>query len=366
MKIAHVLKHGVRGNGHVHVAVDLACAQADAGHDVAFVCAGGSYDDLLAAHGVEVVTLPGDGGLAGAGRTARALWTALRRLRPDVVHAHMMSSAALGAVVGAALRIPMVTTMHNSFDRHSVLMRLGRKVIAVSEAERELLLSRGYPTGKVVTVLNGADGSPREAVEAEPMPALARPCVMTLCGLHPRKAVDDVVRAFALVAEEHPEWHLNVVGWGAERENLEQLARDLDVAGAVHFLGSTPTPRTLLEQADVFAIGSLADPCPLTVAEARAAGCAVVGTAVGGIPELVDHGRAGQLVPPRDPAAMAGVFRGLMGDVKVLSEWRARALRGADRFTVARMTADHEDVYASVVGARWESPVSVEGGDPPP
>ena len=58
MRIIHLLKHGVRGNGHVHVAVDLACAQADTGHDVVFAAARSSYEDVLRAHGVEVVADP--------------------------------------------------------------------------------------------------------------------------------------------------------------------------------------------------------------------------------------------------------------------------------------------------------------------
>lgn len=352
MRILHLLKHGVRGNGHVHVAVDLACTQADAGHAVAFASSGGSYDELLARHGVEVMTLPSVDGAPGAARSGLALLFLTRRFRPDVIHAHMMTSAVLGFGVSKLVGAPMLTTMHNSFEKHSVLMRLGKVVVAVSEAERQLLLSRGYRPGKVVTVLNGADGSPREDVEAEPLGPLARPCVMTLSGLHRRKAVGDVVTAFAEVAPEFPGWHLNVVGWGPDRERLEGLVADLGLEKSVHFLGSTPRPRPLLEEADVFVIASLADPCPLTVAEARAAGCAVVGTNVGGIPELLEHGRAGQLVPPADPPALAAVLRGLMSRPEELAAWQARAREGAEYFRVERMAADYARVYESLLGER--------------
>jgi glycosyltransferase involved in cell wall biosynthesis len=350
VKIMHMLKHGVRGNGHVHVAVDLACSQADAGHEVVFACAeDGSYEELLRSHGVEVAMVPAAGGVGGALTSARALLTLCRRTRPDVLHAHMMSSAVLGRAVSAMTRIPMITTVHNSFEPHSVLMRLGRVVVAVSEAERRLLLSRRYPARKVVTVVNGADGSPREALDGEDLGPLKKPCVMVLSGLHPRKAVDDVIAAFALVSAEFPDWHLNVVGWGAERERLEADADRLGLADVVHFLGSTQRPRPLLDTADVFATATLADPCPLAVMEARAAGCAIVATSVGGIPETLEHGRAGQIVPPRDPAAMAEAFRTLMNDPAALASWRARSLDGAEHFTVARMAADYEHVYARVV-----------------
>ena len=348
MKIMHLLKHGVSGNGHVHVAVDLACVQADAGNEVVFASSGGSYDELLRAHNVEVATLPPAGGVVGTGRSALALLALTRRFRPDVIHAHMMSSAVLGFGVSKIVGTPLVTTVHNSFEKHSVLMRLGQVVVAVSDAERRLLLSRGYPGKKVVTVLNGAAGSPRETLVGEYLGPLARPCVITLSGLHRRKAVGDVIAAFAQALPTSPDWHLNVVGWGADRERLEAMVADLGLDGSVHFLGSTLTPRALLEEADVFATATLADPCPLTIGEARAAGCAIVATAVGGIPETLEHGRAGQLTPPSDPAAMATVFRTLMTDGEALRSWRSRARQGAEYFTVHRVSQDYLRVYESV------------------
>jgi glycosyltransferase involved in cell wall biosynthesis len=349
MRILHTLKHGVRGNGHVHVAVDLACAQADAGHAVVFATSGGTYDDLLESHGVEVVTLPELGGVRKTGRAAWSLLQEARRFSPDILHAHMMSSAVLGFAVSKIVRAPLLTTVHNSFDRHSVLMRLGKKVVAVSEAERQLLLSRGYRSTKVVTVLNGTEGSAREVLEGEIHSPLARPCIVSVGGLSPRKAVDDTIRAFAALAPEFPGWHLNIIGWGPDLERLEALTEELGLGSQVHFLGPTLNPRPLMEQADIFVSASLADPCPLVVPEARSAGCAIVATSVGGVPELLEHGRAGQLTPPSDPGAMAAALRKLMADPEVLADWRARAREGAGYFSVQRMADDYLRVYRSVL-----------------
>jgi len=348
LKIMHVLKHSVRGAGNVHVAVDLACEQADLGHEVAFVSARGSYDDLLAAHGVKAIEVPESGGALGAARSGLALLAIARQFRPDIIHAHMMSSAVLGFGVSKVIRAPMVTTVHNSFDGHSRLMRLGRIVVAVSEAERRLLISRGFRPARVRTVLNGPDGSPRETLHGEDLGPLQRPSVIVLSGLHPRKAVSDVITAFAAAAEEFPAWHLNIVGWGADKGRLEKLVVELGLEQSVHFLGSTLTPRPLLDQSEIFATATLADPCPLTVGEARAAGCAVVATAVGGIPELLEYGMAGLLSPPSDPEAMAMSLRTLMADPTSLERWQAQALDGAEHLTVRRMAEDYLDVYADV------------------
>jgi len=162
--------------------------------------------------------------------------------------------------------------------------------------------------------------------------------------------VGDVIAAFGIVTREFPDWHLNIIGWGADRERLEQQVAELGLADRIHFLGSTPAPRPLLEQADIFATATLADPCPLTVMEARGAGCAIVATDVGGIPETLDHGRAGQLVPVHDPQAMAEALSRLMADPAELQRWRERSADGADYFTVARMSADYVTLYASLIG----------------
>ncbi|MGY1774380.1 glycosyltransferase family 4 protein [Geodermatophilus sp. SYSU D00804] len=347
----HLLKHREPGNGHVCMAVDLACAQAERGHDVVFATAGGTYDALLSGHGVEVVDLPAADGPAGAIRHGSSLVKLAWRSRPDIIHAHMMTSAVLGYAASKVTAAPLVTTMHNSFDGHSALMRLGRVVVAVSEAERHLLLSRGYPAGKVVTILNGVVGSPRESLPVGQIGPLARPCVISVSGLHARKGVGDLITAFAEVSSEFPDWHLNIVGVGPDREAYEAMVHHLGLERSIHFLGFTINPRPLLQQADIYAIASLAEPFGLTVAEARAAGCAMVGTSVGGIPEVLEHGRAGFLTPPSEPAAMASAFRMLMRDTDVLRTWRAHAERGVEHFSVQRMADDYERLYKSLLGS---------------
>ena len=110
----------------------------------------------------------------------------------------MMSGAVLGRMVGTLLGIPLVTTVHNSFDRHAWLMRLGDRIVAVSRSERGLLLARGFPGGRLDVVVNGTLGSARSAEEpASPVVRLPRPCVTTLSGLERRKGVHDVIEAFA-------------------------------------------------------------------------------------------------------------------------------------------------------------------------
>ena len=83
--------------------------------------------------------------------------------------------------------------------------------------------------------------------------------------------------------------------------------------------------------------------------EARAAGCAIVATDVGGNAETLEGGTAGQLVPVHDPTAMAKALRRLMADPGELARWRERALQGSSFFTVRRMSEDYLTLYRSLI-----------------
>ncbi|HEY0784852.1 MAG TPA: glycosyltransferase family 4 protein [Acidobacteriaceae bacterium] len=353
-RIVHMAKHCGYGNGNVHVAVDLACVQADQGCSVVFVSGGGTFEPLLAQHGVRHLRIEQDQrrpfSLLSA---AWQLWRLVRRERFEVLHAHMMGSAVIGYLVSLLTGVPLVTTVHNSFDRHSILMRLGRRVVAVSLAEKRDLLRQGYPPAKVDVVMNAPVRSPREPFMVNPKPVtLASPSILSVCGLHRRKGVFDLITASAVLFGEMPEWTLYLAGEGPHREELEAQAHALGIAARVVFLGFVPAPRTLLEQCDVFTLCSYADPCSLVIGEARGAGCAIVATAVGGTPEMLEFGRAGRLVPPGSPVQLAAELRSLMRDPEARAALRQASRTGAEVFDVHRLLADYDGVYARARGAR--------------
>ncbi|HEY8006316.1 MAG TPA: glycosyltransferase family 4 protein [Methylocella sp.] len=350
MHILHLIKHSRHCNGNVNVAVDLACGQVRKGHQVVYASGGGHYDTLLDAHGVQraEISQGQESSPLALARSVAALVRLCRRFKPDVIHAHMMSSAVFGYFASKLTGVPLVTTVHNSFDRHAILMRAGRVVVAVSKAERNLLLSRGFKPGQVTVVLNGPNGSPRETFGIPTDVVLATPSITTVCGLHPRKGVHDLLAAFRVLLPEFPNWHLNIIGGGPDREKLEALAGELGLSGSAHFIGPVEAPQPLLRQSQIFVLASYADPCCLVIPEAREAGCAIVATAVGGTPELLGHGEAGQLVEPGRPDQFAKVLRELMQDEEALREWRTKAKTGSGYFTVERLVDDYDKVYASL------------------
>lgn len=351
MRILHVLNHTYRLNGHVHAAVDLACAQAALGHEVAVCSAGGSFDALLAANSVETMVLDQERRPDTAVKAIAALIRHVRRARVDVVHAHMMTSALLAWPACRVAGIPLVTTVHNEFQKSSILMGIGTRVIAVSAAVGRSMALRGVPCSRLRVVLNGTIGAARFDGIARTPKRLASPSVLFVGGLHPRKGLADLVAAFAIVHRSHPAAHLTVVGEGPHRADYEAAAATAGCAAAVTFTGAENDPRAYLLGADIFVLPSHADPAPLVLSEAREAGCAIVATDVDGIPELLEGGAAGLLVPPRDPQRLAAAILSLAEDPAALAAWRRNSQTNISHMNVDRVARDTLAIYAECARA---------------
>lgn len=348
MRIVHVLNQSFRGNGHVAVAVDLACAQARNGHEVVLASAPGDFADVLAAHGVRFYDLDIQSrSPANVLRVVGRFDTLLKDFKPDIVHAHMVAAAVVGRICKLRHKFRLVTTIHNSFDKQAILMGVGDNVVAVSEAVRAQMEKRGIARRKLSVVLNGTIGGGRRPPMPATLPELAHPAVITVAGLHPRKGVADLISGFNQCADKFPSAHLYIVGNGPSREDLETQAKALPSASRIIFLGFQDDPRPFLRSADIFVLASHAEPYGLVISEAREAGCAIVGTSVGGIPENLKQGNIGILVPPRDPSAISGALSRLMSDPKEMAAYRAAANENLTELTVDRMNADYEAIYAA-------------------
>jgi glycosyltransferase involved in cell wall biosynthesis len=295
--------------------------------------------------------------LTGNATAIARLRAHFKAFRPDVIHAHMVASALLASVAARGLGIPLVVTVHNSFDRQSALMRIADRVVAVSIAEYDALVHRGFRNDTLSAVVNGTEGSTREAFLAADKPiALKRPCVVTACGLHPRKGTGIVMAGFISAARDKPDWNFYILGDGPERARLERQARESGLGARIHILGFRNQPRAILDQAEIFVIGSYAEPCCLVLSEARNAGCAAIATAVGGNSELLDHGRAGRLVPPGNAAAFARELSTLMSDEGQLAAARAAAREGHKFFNLDRVRQDYESVYETTIARAAPTP----------
>jgi glycosyltransferase involved in cell wall biosynthesis len=351
MRIAHFLNHTRRSNGHVHVAVDLACLQAKMGHEVTMISAGGDFDELLARCGVRHVIIDQRRTPFNLVRATLALRRTVAELKPEIIHAHMMTSATLAFLVRPLGKFKLITTVHNEFDRGAILMALGDRVIAVSDSVRDSMARRGTPRARLRVVLNGTIGSPRLSEKQPAAEPLMHPAITFVGGLHPRKGVDDLIEAFKLVAAAEPAPRLYIVGAGPNQDEYEKLAAQSGYGARITFFGYQADPRRFLLGSDIFVLASHADPAPLVLAEARDCGCAIVATEVGGIPEMLDRGKAGILVPPKRPDLIAAELLKILRDPSLLKILRARSRENLAYFTVQRACDECVAIYREALAS---------------
>jgi glycosyltransferase involved in cell wall biosynthesis len=151
------------------------------------------------------------------------------------------------------------------------------------------------------------------------------------------------------LSSEFPRLRLEIAGEGPELVNLQELARAIQVADRVRFLGWQRDMVSVFKVWDIFAMASVTEGFPMAALEAMAQSLPVVATRVGGLPEMVEDGRTGYLVPPSDPSSLASRLRTLILDVNRRHEMGSLGLRRVrENFSVDRMNAQIADIYRSL------------------
>lgn len=249
-----------------------------------------------------------------------------RRFRPDVVYSsQQLWDCYLASWIARLLRIPQIIHLHYSVGpwlTRSTLRQLPRceRVVAVSDFIRLGALRHGLPASSVVTVRNPIEmpapllPERLDALRRELRLAPGQPVAGIIARIDPTKGHADTVAAFASVARTIPAARLLVVGDGSIRSQIEAEVAAQGLGEKVLMLGWRKDVNDILGLVDVFIHPSLADPCPLGVLEASAAGKPVVAYADGGIPEIVADGETGLLVPKGDRGALANALLRLLAD----------------------------------------------------
>jgi glycosyltransferase involved in cell wall biosynthesis len=177
-----------------------------------------------------------------------------------------------------------------------------------------------------------------------------RPLIVTVCRQDPRKGINFLVHAMALLKERGVEAHCMVVGGGSMLQRNRALAARLHVEDRVSFPGFVGDVRSILQAADVFAFPAVEEGSgSLSVLEAMSVGAPMVLTAIDGLPEDVQHGQSGWLVPSRDAAALADGLQTLLGDRPLAQRLGHGALDAYQRkFSMAAMQRDVEGLLSAL------------------
>lgn len=249
------------------------------------------------------------------------------------------------------LKYNLVSTVHRNFGKGIKWMGWADRVIAVSNSIAKFMaVDYHIPLEKLKVVTNGTLGSPRSYQLEQYIPVeLMRPSITTVAGLYWRKGIAELITAFVKISQDFPAVHLYIVGQGPERIKFETMAQQTSAADKIHFEGFQSEPQRYLLSTDIFVLASHQDPCPLVISEAREAGCAIVASNVDGIPEALDCGQAGILIPPSDSSALGFALAELLGNNDVLLNWKTRAQQNLDRFKVIRVTNEVLDIYRELI-----------------
>jgi len=299
--------------------------------------------------------------LSAAWRLSRAI----KRLAPDVVHAHdphgvAMAALALSFGAGGSRgggRAPALVAARrvdfhlkgNSFSRWKY--RQVDCFIAASEAIREMLVADGAPPERTVTVHEGIDVDRAAAApavnvhEAFFLPHGA-PVVGNVAALVPHKGQRYLVEAAHLVVRQLPDVRFVILGEGELREHLEKQVREHRLEKHVLLPGFRADVLGCIKAFDLFVMSSVTEGLGTSLLDAMAASRPIVATSAGGIPEIVVDGVNGVLVPPRDARALADAIVRALGDAALRRRMGdAGFARVSERFTVERMVADTAAVY---------------------
>jgi glycosyltransferase involved in cell wall biosynthesis len=289
----------------------------------------------------------------------------VRRLRPDVIHAHSSKAGAVARLARAlAPRTPVVYTPHGyafaghfSSERERALYRLieralsplASRVTCVCEAEARLAREVGA-RGRVRVVYNGISPPPPGSPDVR-LEALRRrgPVIGALTQLRPGKGLETLLDAMPLVLARNASAQLAIVGDGPDLDQLSGRARELGVAAAVHFLGPSSDPPSALRGMDVFVHPSWAEAFPYVILEAMRLARPIVASDVGGIGEAVTDGDSGLLTPPREQRPLAEALISLLSDTDRSARLGRGALARSERFTREAMITRLSSVYAEIV-----------------
>jgi glycosyltransferase involved in cell wall biosynthesis len=274
---------------------------------------------------------------------------AVRSSRPAILHAHLRTpwSCQYALLAGAVTPgVRTIATEHLPLASSVGLQRRLKRAlvghldahVAVGEVAARLVEEQaGLRHGAVQVIPNGIP-----VPSAAPSPRMASgPIVGSLGRLDRQKGYDVLVRALPLL----PGVTAVLVGDGAERVALEQLAGKLDVSERLHITGWREDGRTLLPSFDVFVLPSFYEGLPLVVLEAMLAGLPVVASDVGSVRDAVRQDVTGLLVPAGDAAGLAEAIRRALEPQLGARLGEAGREQALERFTVERMVRAYETLY---------------------
>ena len=291
--------------------------------------------------------------------TIAALVKVCREFRPDVLVAHGFSEHLWGRYAGLLAKVPhLVHVEHNTRERYTRwrlaqtrwLAKRTDRIVGCSEGVRRVLLEMGMPPARTIAIPNGVRLQPFADAEAQPF-AQRIPGIVMVARFSRQKDHATLLRAVALLRERGLAPPLLFAGGGKDlhRRPLEKLADELGIAAQVQFLGVVRDVPQRLMAHQLCVLSTHYEGMPLALLEGMAAGCAVVGSAVPGVREVLEDGVDGLLVAEADAPALADALERVLRDPPFGARLAAAARRAAaEKYSRERMNRRYEELFLSL------------------
>jgi glycosyltransferase involved in cell wall biosynthesis len=324
-------------------------------------------------------------------RAIRGVSRVVREERPQLIHASLFRAEVVARMAGRVTGVPVVGSFVNDSyaparqvacsRAHRLKLRGVQLLDAVTArwavhftANSEAIKASntralGVPAERVTVIHRGRDAGALLASSGSPQvpPGVpnGRPVVLNVARLLERKGQSELIRAFASVVAEYPAAKLLIAGEGAHRARLESEIEEQDLRGSVVLLGKRDDVAALLQYADVFAFPSHYEGMPGALIEAMLAGVPVVATDIPMHREALEHGISARLVQVGEVDALASGMLWMLRHREAAHAMAGRAREVAlSRFTIERVTAQHEELYRALVESHGGSVAGAStGGD---
>lgn len=303
-------------------------------------------------------------------RASRHMAEIIRQEQPQVLHLNSSKAGAMGALIGRFLRVPrIIFTAHGwvfNEDRgvisrllfksiYWLTILLAHHTITVSDAVRAQM--NWWGTGRRMTTVRLGRSLPEYMSRGEARATLCKlePALhphqhdiwtISIGELHPVKQHTVAIEAVASLVSQHPTLRHIIIGSGELHDTLTADIHNRGLSEHVFLLGQVNEAAQHLKAADVFVLPSRSEALGYVVLEAAAAGVPTVASNVGGIPEILTDGVAGTLVPAGDSTALANSISNYLTHPEQATAHGEAALARSRDFSVERMVAETEAVYA--------------------
>ena len=293
----------------------------------------------------------------------------LRSARPQIVHTFLLTASLYGRLAAILARVPIVIGTEVNIYEHKrpahalaerLLMAGTDRMVVSAESVRDFYVKQVHARpSKIDVIYNAVDFTQAQATMSreEMRKTLSLPAGARVAGIIARLTEQKGHRYLFEALASRPDLadvHLLVVGGGEQQDALVREVHAKGLASRVHFLGARRDLGNLLAAMDLFVLPSLWEGLPLSMVLAMGAGLPIVATRVAGIPEVVDDGRTGLLVEPRDVDALGAALARLLGD----PELRHRIGEDARAAVLPRFGVDR---YVDSVAALYDRLLVQEG-----